>query len=80
MVVPLGVLGVLLGFADAKEAETNAIERGYLERGREADDLLARHYTPHINRLRQTLGGGTNSETLKRAVQAVCATDGEREA
>lgn len=71
---------LLLGFADAKEAETNAIERGYLERGREADDLLARHYTPHINRLRQKLGGGTNSETLKRAVQAVCATDGEREA
>lgn len=71
---------LLLGFADAKEAETDAIERGYLERSREADELLAKHYTPHINRLRQTLGGGTNEDVLKRAVQAVCVTDRERQA
>lgn len=70
---------LLIGFADAKEAETDAIERGYLERGREADDLMAKHYTPHINRLRQTLGGGTNEDVLKRAVSAVCITDRERE-
>lgn len=71
---------ILTGFADAKEAETTAIERGYLERGREADDLLARRYTPHISRLRSVLGGGTNEDVLKRAVNAVCVTDREREA
>lgn len=71
---------ILLGFADAKEAETAAIERGYLERGREADALLATHYTPHISRLRRVLGGGTNEDVLKRAVNAVCVTDRERQA
>lgn len=71
---------LLLGFADAKEAETDAIERGYLERGREADAMLDKHYTPHINRLRQTIGGGTNEDVLRRAVKAVCVTDREREA
>ena len=71
---------ILLGFADAKEAETTAIERGYLERGREADALLASHYTPHISRLRCVLGGGTNEDVLKRAINAVCVTDREREA
>lgn len=34
----------------------------------------------HLTGLRQTIGGGTNEDVLRRAVKAVCVTDREREA